>query len=84
MLAGILAALAEYERSLINERASVAREAARTRGKQVGRPWVITPEQLWAARQMRAAGESMATICKTLGVKRATLYKAFSETGEAA
>jgi DNA invertase Pin-like site-specific DNA recombinase len=84
MIAGILAALAEYERSLINERASAAREAARTRGKQVGRPRVITPEQLRAARQMRAAGESMATICKTLGVKRATLYKAFSETGQAA
>jgi DNA-binding phage protein len=33
---------------------------------------------------MRAAGESMASICKTLGVKRATLYKAFSETDEAA
>lgn len=78
MIAGILAALAEYERSLINERASAARDAARARGKQVGRPRVITPEQ------MRAAGESMTTICRTLGVKRATLYKAFSETGEAA
>ena len=56
MLAGILAALAEYERSLIDERASAAREAARARGKQVGRPRVITPKQLRAARQMRAAG----------------------------
>lgn len=84
MLAGILAALAEYERGLINERASAARDAARTRGKQVGRPRVITPEQLRAARQMRTAGESMTTICNTLGVKRATLYKALAETGEAA
>jgi DNA invertase Pin-like site-specific DNA recombinase len=84
MLAGILAALAEYERSLINERASAARDAARARGKQVGRPRVITPEQLRAARQMRAAGESMSTICTTLGVRRSTLYKAFSEIGEAA
>jgi DNA invertase Pin-like site-specific DNA recombinase len=38
MLAGILASLAEYERRLINERAQVAREAARARGKQVSRP----------------------------------------------
>ena len=68
MLAGILASLAEYERSLINERAQAAREAARARGKQVGRPKVISPEQLRAAKQMRAAGESMATVCKTLRV----------------
>jgi hypothetical protein len=40
------------------------------------------PDQLRASRQMRAVGESVATICVTLGVKRATLYKAWSETPE--
>jgi DNA invertase Pin-like site-specific DNA recombinase len=46
MLGAILAALAEYERTLINERAQAAREAARARGKQVGRPRAISGEQL--------------------------------------
>lgn len=84
MLAGILASLAEYERTLINERAEVAREAARDRGKQVGRPRSITPDQLRAAQAMKNGGESMASICTALGVKRSTLYKAFTELGDTA
>lgn len=42
MLAGIFASMAEYERALIIYRADVTREAARARGKQVGRPKSIT------------------------------------------
>ncbi len=38
MLAGIFAALAEYERDLIHERAAAARAAARLRGRHTGRP----------------------------------------------
>ena len=38
MVAAIFAALAEYERTLIDERAASAREAARARGRHVGRP----------------------------------------------
>ncbi|BBE48924.1 MULTISPECIES: recombinase family protein [Rhodococcus] len=34
MVAGVFASLAELERELIHERAAVAREAARARGKQ--------------------------------------------------
>jgi DNA invertase Pin-like site-specific DNA recombinase len=81
MLAGILASLAEYERSLINERAQVAREAARARGKQVGRPRVIDADQLESIKAMRAAGQSMATVCKQLKLNRSTVYNALSEAG---
>jgi DNA invertase Pin-like site-specific DNA recombinase len=42
MLGAILAALAEYERTLISERVQAAREAAKARGKQVGRPRAIS------------------------------------------
>lgn len=79
MLAGILAALAEYERTLINERAQVAREAARARGKQVGRPRVIDQDQLEAVRSMRAAGQSMTQICSVLRLKRSTVYAALAK-----
>jgi DNA invertase Pin-like site-specific DNA recombinase len=79
MVAGIFAALAEYERELINERAAVARQAARARGKQTGRPRALTPDQVRVARRMREAGESVSTICTTLRVARSTLYRAFND-----
>lgn len=82
MIAAILAALAEYERTLINERAEAAREALRARGGQVGRKRVISTDQLRAVRALRAAGEPVSTICASLGIKRSTLYKALADNGE--
>jgi DNA invertase Pin-like site-specific DNA recombinase len=79
MVAGIFACLAEYERTLINERAAAAREAARTRGRPVGRKRVLEPSKVEQARILRANGQTMAEICATLGVARATLYRALSE-----
>jgi DNA invertase Pin-like site-specific DNA recombinase len=80
MVAGIFASLAEYERELIHERAAVARQAARARGKQTGRPRALTPDQVRVARRMQEAGESVSTICTTLRVARSTLYRAFDDT----
>jgi DNA invertase Pin-like site-specific DNA recombinase len=79
MVAGIFAALAEYERELIHERAAVARQAARARGKQTGRPRALTSDQIRLAHRMREAGESVSTICTTLRVARSTLYRAFND-----
>lgn len=79
MVGGIFASLAEYERELINERAAVAREAARARGKQTGRPRALTADQVRVARRMRDAGESVATVCATLRVGRSTLYRALAD-----
>lgn len=84
MLVGIFATLAQYEKSLIAERAEVAREAARSRGRQVGRPRAVSDDQLRAVRAMRAAGEPMTAICTALGLKRATVYKSLAELGEPA
>ncbi|QFZ17566.1 recombinase family protein [Saccharothrix syringae] len=79
MLLGIFGTLAQYERALINERAADARAAAKARGKQTGRPRALAPDQVALARRMRAAGESVATICGTLKVSRATLYRVLGE-----
>lgn len=79
MVAAIFAALAEYEHTLINERAEAAREAARARGKQTGRPRVLTPDQVRQAQRLRDAGESIADIRATLGCARSTLYRALAE-----
>ena len=72
----LFAALAEFERELIRERATAGREAARARGRLGGRPKLITPEKLAAAKAMRVQGElTMAQIAHTLGVGRSTLYE---------
>jgi DNA invertase Pin-like site-specific DNA recombinase len=80
MVAGIFASLAEYERELINERAAAAREAARARGKHTGRPKALTSEQVALAQRMHGSRESVSTIMQTLGVSRATVYRALSLT----
>jgi DNA invertase Pin-like site-specific DNA recombinase len=79
MVAGIFASLAEYERELIHERAAVARQAARARDKQTGRPRALSPDQVRVARRMREAGEAVSTICTTLRVARSTVYRAFGD-----
>jgi DNA invertase Pin-like site-specific DNA recombinase len=73
------ASLAEYERELIHERAAVARQAARARGKQTGRPRALSPDQVRTARRMREAEESVTTICATLEVARSMLYRALGD-----
>jgi DNA invertase Pin-like site-specific DNA recombinase len=78
MIAGIFGSLAEYERTLINERAAAAREAARARGRQVGRPKKLDDDKLRQARALREAGESVSSICTLLDVSRATLYRVLS------
>ena len=82
MVLGIFASLAEYERTLIAERAAAAREAARIRARQVGRPSVLTAEQVAMTVRMRAAGESVADIGRTFDVGRSTLYRLWVSTGE--
>lgn len=72
----IFQALAELERELIRERAASAREAAQARGKQVGRPAALTADQVRTARTLREAGTDITTIASTLGVSRATIYRA--------
>lgn len=76
MLAGIFASLAEYERALIIERAEAAREAAKARGRQVGRPTKLTADQVADARLWLADGRSRAEVARKLEVSRATLYRA--------
>lgn len=79
--AAIFSAMAEYERELIRERATAAREAARARGRQVGRPRALSPSQAETARRMREGGFDITTIARTLGVSRATIYR-YASVGE--
>jgi DNA invertase Pin-like site-specific DNA recombinase len=79
MLIGIFGSLAQYERTLINERSAAAREARRARGQSVGRPKALTPDQARQARALHATGEGVPALTATFGVSRATIYRALSD-----
>jgi DNA invertase Pin-like site-specific DNA recombinase len=56
LLFHVAGALAQFERRIIAERSRAGIEAARRRGKHLGRPPDLTPEKLaHAARQLTAA-----------------------------
>jgi DNA invertase Pin-like site-specific DNA recombinase len=80
MVATVFAAVAELERELIKERTASARDAARARGRQTGRPPVLTSEQAALARRMRQAGEPIAVVARILGCSRATVYRVTDES----
>jgi DNA invertase Pin-like site-specific DNA recombinase len=71
----VFAALAEFIRELIISGTREGLAAARARGRIGGRPTVITPDLLRAARDMLPNPEhSVTSIAKLLGVSAGTLY----------
>ena len=79
MVAGVLASLAELELELGRERRSASRASRRARGLPTGRPRKLTAEQIALAHRMRASGEPVPTIARTLGVAVATMYRLLAE-----
>jgi len=72
----IFGALADFERQLIRDRTLAGLEAARARGRVGGRPTVMTPARVEAARALLARpGATVTSVAKDLGVSRATLYR---------
>lgn len=73
----VFGALAEFERDLIRERTQAGLAAARSRGRVGGRPKKLAnAKQLELARTLYAGGQTdIETICQTLGISRATLYR---------
>lgn len=75
---GIMASLAELELELGRERRTAAREARRELGQAIGRPKALDTQKVALAQRMHTAGESASTIAETLGVSRATVYRAIA------
>jgi DNA invertase Pin-like site-specific DNA recombinase len=78
----VFGALAEVERDLIRERTQAGLAAARARGRFGGRPKKLAdPTQLTLARTLYDGGQTdIDTICRMLGISRATLYRALKAT----
>jgi len=72
----LFACLAEFERSVIQERARAGLVAARSRGRRGGRPSLMDEKKTALARRMHSdPANTAADICRAIGVSRATLYR---------
>jgi DNA invertase Pin-like site-specific DNA recombinase len=69
----IIGAMAEFERSLIQERVKAGLRNAKAKGRRLGRPRVIVDEAEVLA--MRESGASWRTIAKKLGVGVGTAHR---------
>src|SRR6202045_750809 len=77
----VFGALAQFERSLIQERVSAGLAAALRRGRRGGRPTAIDTEKLSAIVAALDGGATKAAVCRTFGIKRSTLIDSLARIG---
>ena len=75
LLFNVLGAIGEFEADLIRERTRAGLEAARRRGKKLGRPRRIDARARARVIRLRKAGRSIREIAATLGVGRGTIER---------
>jgi DNA invertase Pin-like site-specific DNA recombinase len=71
----IIGAMAEFERSLIQERVRAGLRNARAKGRRLGRPRVAVDAARIAV--LRAQGRSWRTVCRETGLAKGTAQRAF-------
>jgi DNA invertase Pin-like site-specific DNA recombinase len=81
LLFHVFGALAQFERSLTQERVRAGLAAARRRGRRGGRPTMIDAEKLATIIGALEAGATKAAVCRTFGVKRSTLIDSLARIG---
>ena len=77
----VFGALAQFERSLLQERVQAGLAAARRRGRHGGRPPVIDAEKLAAVTAALEGGATKAAVCRTFGIRRSTLIDSLARIG---
>lgn len=77
----VTGAMAEFERALISERTKAGLQAARRKGRRLGRPRRMSTQQVECARSLRAGEQlSFAEIAARMQVGKATVWRAVAET----
>jgi DNA invertase Pin-like site-specific DNA recombinase len=71
----MMASLAQMERELIAERTKAGLDAARKRGRMVGRKRRMTPSKIASAKQLLRGGMAPREVAQNLGVSIPTLYR---------
>ncbi len=77
----LFGALAQFERSLTQERVRAGLAAARRRGRHGGRPTVIDAEKLATITGALDTGATKAAVCRSFGIKRSTLIDSLARIG---
>ena len=77
----VFGALAQFERSLTQERVRAGLAAARRRGRRGGRPVAIDSERMTAVVAALDGGATKAAVCRTFGIKRSTLIDSLMRIG---
>jgi DNA invertase Pin-like site-specific DNA recombinase len=80
----VFGALAQFERSLTQERVRAGLAAARRRGRRGGRPVAIDAEKMAAVIVALDGGATKAAVCRTFGIKRSTLIDSLARIGRSA
>lgn len=75
LLLSVMGAFAEFERALIRERQREGIALAKQRGAYRGRKKALNEEKVVELKQRVAAGEQKATVARSLGISRETLYQ---------
>jgi DNA invertase Pin-like site-specific DNA recombinase len=77
----VFGALAQFERSLIQERVRAGLAAARRRGRRGGRPVAIDMEKMAAVVAALEGGATKAAVCRTFAIRRSTLIDSLARIG---
>jgi DNA invertase Pin-like site-specific DNA recombinase len=74
----MIAAFAEFERAMIQERSRAGLIAAKEQGRVGGRPVVLTEQKRRIAEELIKSGKvAVRDIIKTVGCSRSTFYRTF-------
>lgn len=71
---------AQFERDIITERTRAGMAAAAARGRRPGRPTVVTPAKLSAARALMESGTSQRAAAEALDISRSSLARALERS----
>ncbi len=72
----IITAVAEFERDLLIERTRAGLLRAKARGRKLGRPPALSPDQVAEVARRLSAGEAVAAIARAMGASRPTIMRA--------
>lgn len=75
MMLSLMGAVAQFERSMINERAAEGREAAKAKGVQFGRKATLSAAEKTQVIKLRREGVSVSRLAVDFDVTRQTVYR---------